>query len=248
MGMKLNPITGKFDKVVDDHSKLKNIGASDHHTKYTDAEAISANDDPLYHFKWLSPAIFYTWKNTDLMTQTNTGTASQSLRLLFLYLLTGATSGSKALIYSTHSLWVAQNSAWVSIMGFSLSLRNLAINQEGFYGRTNTHDLPAATDKAVGVRIIDTAGTTYFYAVTSDASGRTQTEIGHWTSGLIDTRIVIVYDLTEVRFYSSGVLVATHTTNIPINTSLYFTFVQQNNQAAEADVWVSGWQFKLGLT
>lgn len=179
--------------------------------------------------------IYVDWQTADQWTESNTGSASQTLGLLGLLLKTGATSGSVAKRRTSGNLIPPHD---YTPNGFTYFVHNFGMIQSAsiiWAAVFRWTDNPSDTAVHVGWKIINGR----IYATNSNGTNQTITDTGDtglasgtWTL----KRLTHICEATgTIKFYIGDTLVATHNTNLPTPGQSSGRFILQIENTAALD-------------
>ena len=178
-------------------------------------EWLGADALSLYSLLTTIQHVSIDWQTVDLWTESNTGSASQQLNLLYLRMITGTTSGSVAK-RRTGADAIAPHDYVPN--AFSYIVHNLGTLQTAsiiWTGVFRATDTPGDTAVHVGWKIINGR----IYATNANGTNQTITDTGDTemnTNLYVGKRLThVCTSLGTIRFYINDNLVATHTTNLP---------------------------------
>jgi hypothetical protein len=183
--------------------------------------------------------IYVDWQTADQWTESNTGSASQTLSLFGLLLQTGATSGSVAKRRTSGNI-IAPHDFVPN--AFSYFLHNWGIVQSAsiiWAAVFRNADSPNDTAVHVGWKIINGR----IYASNANGTSQTITDSGDTSMGSDSWRIRCLTHVCEaigtIKFYIGTTLVATHTTNLPTVYQSAGRFILQIENTAALDQKIS---------
>lgn len=103
----------------------------------------------------------------------------------------------------------------------------------GFFNHVST--FPTTTQHHVGFRLVETAGAgdgnAILYASNGNGTNGTQTQIATGVGQFESQDVAIIQHQSSIDFYLAGVLVATHTTNLPTYQPWYFGMAVKTTEA-----------------
>jgi hypothetical protein len=179
--------------------------------------------------------IYVDWQTAEQWTESNTGSASQTLSLLGLLLQTGATSGSVAKRRTSGNLIPPHD---YTPNAFSYSVHNNGIVQSAstiWAAVFRNTDSPGDTAVHIGWKIINGR----IYATNANGSNQTITDTGDTTFASDAWRLKRLNHVCEatgsIKFYIGDNLVATHTTNLSTPGQSGGRFILQIENTAALD-------------
>jgi len=238
------PVDGEVHKAPSsnalyDTNTLVNAHASRH--KWGGADPLNIKDllmdasYPFYNKNWLDIAGF---------TASHTNTGSFTVGFIFGQLATGATTNSRACLYSTTpALFYNNNSNYYSRFMIRLNPITTMTNLTAWFGCLTNPTAPTATENHIAFKIVD---------------GEIWASCGNGTNGnLVDTGVAIsqysIINLyykqigTTIYFYVNDVLKVTMTTYVPgPGPSVYLTMYMLNSAAENKNIYVYPMYFMLG--
>ncbi|MGA8849708.1 MAG: hypothetical protein WB564_07810 [Dehalococcoidia bacterium] len=205
-------------------SSVDGLNLASHRDRH---EWLGADALRIYTLLSVMQHLYVDWQTVDQWTESNTGSASQTLNILNLLLQTGATSGSVAQRRTSGNTIAPHD---LPTIAFSYILNNWGIVQSAsimwlavFRGTYS----PSDTAVHVGWKIINGR----IYATNANGTNQTITDTGDTSlasSSWAYKRLTHVCETTgTMKFYIGDTLVATHTTNLPTVGSSGGSFILQ---------------------
>jgi hypothetical protein len=184
------------------------------------------------YFEWLLSTLFrkrrwlfVDWQCYDYWTSAATGTGSVTIGIHNNSLATGATNGSTAASYATTGAF-AMNYAEFAMLGRI----STAVTTCDIWAVMTTGTTVGNTTEHMGFNIID--GRVWASNGTGAAGTQTDTGIDLVAATFNTLRLVSDAAVPNIKFYVGGVLVATHTTNLPTYAGHRILFYITNTAAA----------------
>ena len=174
-------------------------------------------------------ALYYKlWTDLTGFTSLASGSGSNTTGFAYLNMQTGTTSGSKAGAYATQTTYIHYPSAngRFRLMAFH-NPQSALTNSEAWFGFLYDPTTPSYTQKHVAFQILNGR----LWASCGDGTNGTQVDTGVDVTQYSSHRLYIKYMADDIKYYDSGVLKATITTNRPSNIAVKLTCSIKNSAA-----------------